>query len=170
MLVRDVMVTALKTARIGDTLQTVARLMRDHDVGAILVVDGEQRPAGLLTDRDIVIRCVAEGIAPAQGRAEDFLQGPLITVEADSPLEHASRLMAQHQIRRLPVTRDGRVVGMISLGDLAQREPEKHTVAATLQEVSTAPSRPSGTREQARTTTRQKSGKSPDPGGKMQKG
>ena len=158
MLVRDVMTTALKTARVGDTVQTAARLMRDHDVGAVLVIDHAGQPVGLLTDRDIVVRCVAEGMAPEARRVEDLLRGQLITVEADSPLEYASRLMAQHRVRRLPVTRDGRVIGMLSLGDLAQREPEKQTVAATLQEVSTSPTRTSKSREQARTAARRKPG------------
>ena len=150
MLVRDVMTTALKTARVGDTVQTAARLMRDHDVGAVLVIDHAGRPVGLLTDRDIVVRSVAAGLEPEVRRVEELLRGQLITVEADSPLEYASRLMAQHRVRRLPVTRDGRIIGMLSLGDLAQREPEKQTVAATLQEVSTSPPRTSNLHEQAR--------------------
>lgn len=158
MLVRDVMNTALKTVRANDSVLTATRLMRDHDVGAVLVLDAGGQPSGLLTDRDIVVRCVAAGLAPDRLRVEELLRGQLITVEADSPLEYASRLMAQHRVRRLPVTREGRIVGMLSLGDLAQREPEKQTVAATLQEVSASPRRASKPREQARTAAQRKSG------------
>jgi CBS domain-containing protein len=159
MLVRDVMSTALSAARVDDTVQTAARLMRDHDVGAVLVADAGGRPIGLLTDRDIVVRCVAEGMNPASCRVEELLRGHLITVEADSPLEYASRLMARHRVRRLPVTRDGRIIGMISLGDLAVREPEKQTVAATLEQVSASPRRTSKSREQAGIAAQRKAGK-----------
>lgn len=156
MLVRDVMKTALKTARVGDTIQAAARIMRDHDVGAVLVIDPEQHPVGLLTDRDIVVRCVAKGFSPSESRVEEFLRGPLITIEADSPLEYASRQMAHHRVRRLPVTWEGRVVGMLSLGDLARKEPEKQTVAATLQEVSAAPAQAPKLRKQAAAAPRRK--------------
>ena len=101
------------------TLKEVATLMLEQDIGAVLVMDGD-RPSGIITDRDIVIRAVAYG--HDYGTAvTDYTTGSVFTMEADTDVQQAAREMADRQLRRLPVTEGGRVVGMVSLGDLAVR-------------------------------------------------
>jgi CBS domain-containing protein len=136
MLVRDIMNATPVTAGAQDSVLAVARRMRAGNIGAIPIVDDQQRPIGLLTDRDIVLRCVAENRVPERCRVGDILSGQVIAVDADRTLEYASRLMAEHQVRRLPVVERGRLIGMISLGDIAVRHPEKPAVAEVIEGVS----------------------------------
>jgi CBS domain-containing protein len=101
-----------------------ARLMRDHGIGDVIVVDGE-RAEGIVTDRDIVIRAVAEGTAPGEVRMQDVLSGELAAVTPDDPVERAIALMREKAIRRVPVVESGRPVGVVSIGDLAvQRDAD----------------------------------------------
>ncbi|MHB8735649.1 MAG: CBS domain-containing protein [Terriglobales bacterium] len=141
MLVRDVMSRRLHTARPAESVLQAARRMRAADVGALAIVDAAGRLLGVLTDRDVVLRCVAAGRAAAGCRIGTILSGDLVTIEADAPLENAARLMAEHKVRRLPVLHCGRLVGMISLGDIAVVEPQKRQVGETLEEVSAVPLR-----------------------------
>ncbi len=101
------------------TLKEVATLMLEQDIGAVLVMEGEQ-PRGIITDRDIVIRAVAYGHDYGTP-VTDYTTGDVFTMEADTSVEDAAREMAQRQLRRLPVTEHGRIVGIVSLGDLAVR-------------------------------------------------
>ena len=136
MLVRDVMSRRLHTARPTESVLQASRRMRAADVGALAIVDTAGLLLGVLTDRDVVLRCVAAGRAPAGCRISAILGDRLVTIEADAPLENAARLMAEHKVRRLPVLQRGRLVGMISLGDIAVVEPQKRRVGETLEEVS----------------------------------
>ncbi len=124
MKVRDIMTTGVKTATPDTNLEEIAVMMKNEDVGSIPVVDGEDL-VGIVTDRDIVVRCVADGNDPAKTDAEEIVSQDLETVEPDDDIEDASRLMSDRQIRRLPVVEDGRLVGMISLGDIAVKEDER---------------------------------------------
>lgn len=134
MKIRDVMVSDIETAEPDDTLDEVAIMMRDQDTGAIPVVeDGEL--IGIVTDRDIVLRCVAEGKDPTETAADEVITGDLHIIEPDADLEDARKLMAKHQIRRLPVVENGQLVGMVSLGDLAVKADEDK-VADTLEDIS----------------------------------
>jgi CBS domain-containing protein len=102
------------------TLVEVARLMRDNGVGSVLVTDGGQL-RGIVTDRDIVVRAVAEGLDP-QGETVDtvFSGQELVTVTSDTPMDDAVERMRRNAVRRLPVVDDsGRAVGIVSIGDLA---------------------------------------------------
>ena len=101
------------------TLQEVATLMLEQDIGAVLVMNGD-RPAGIITDRDIVIRAVAYGHGSGTA-VTDYTTGDVFTMDAETSVEDAAQEMARQQLRRLPVTEGGRVVGMVSLGDLAVR-------------------------------------------------
>lgn len=135
MKIRDIMTSDVETAEPDDTLDELAIMMREQDVGAIPVVeDGEL--IGIVTDRDIVLRCVAEGKDPADIAADEIISGDLQTIEPDADLEQARRIMAQHQIRRLPVVDNGMLVGMISLGDLAVKTDRSEEVADTLEDIS----------------------------------
>jgi CBS domain-containing protein len=100
------------------TLVEAARLMRDADIGDVIVAD-QDRPRGLVTDRDIVVRGIAERHSPGQTTVADICTRDLVTVGPDDRVEQAARLMRQTAVRRLPVVQDGRLVGVISLGDLA---------------------------------------------------
>lgn len=116
---REIMTPNPVTVDPQATLKEVATLMLEQDIGAVLVMDGD-RPSGIITDRDIVIRAVAYG--HDYGTAvTDYTTGSVFTMEANTDVQEAAREMADRQLRRLPVTDGGKVVGMVSLGDLAVR-------------------------------------------------
>ena len=121
--VRDVMTPGPIGVDYHQSVGEAARAMRDWGVGALLVVSNESL-YGLVTDRDLVVRAVAE----ARGADEPvgpLSSGNLIGVDADADVHEAMRLMRQHAVRRLPVLEDGQVAGIVSLGDLAmQDEPD----------------------------------------------
>ena len=101
-------------------LDLVAKLMREHDCGEIPVIDPAEQPIGVVTDRDIVCRVVAEGKNPMAYPAGICMSQPVATVSMDAPLGDVVAMMEQHQVRRIPVVDDrGRCVGMISQADVA---------------------------------------------------
>lgn len=104
----------------SDSAEEAARLMQQHDVGSIPVVSGGQLK-GILTDRDIVLRCIAEGRDPKSVKAADVMSSELTVVTPQQTLQDAASIMATEQIRRLPVVQDGHLEGMISLADIARR-------------------------------------------------
>ena len=105
------------------TLIDAAMQMREYDIGDVLITD-QGRICGVLTDRDIVVRALAEGRDPASTTAGQIATGNIFTVGPDEDINHAIELMREHAVRRLPVCQDGRPVGIISIGDLAlQRDP-----------------------------------------------
>ena len=106
------------------TVEQAAQCMRDEDVGDVLVhEDGEL--CGIVTDRDLVVRCVAEQDDPSVTTIGDLCSAELITVEVDASVEEAVLLMTRHSVRRVPVLEAGVVLGIVSLGDLAiARDPE----------------------------------------------
>lgn len=127
MKVRDIMTSEeLATATLDTTLQEIASMMKTENVGAIPILDEEDNLAGIITDRDIVVRAIAEGQDPASCTAEEILSEELHTIEPDAGLEEAADLMARHKIRRLPVVEESMIIGMISLGDISVKaEDEK---------------------------------------------
>jgi CBS domain-containing protein len=136
MKVSEVMTTEVETVQLDSTLEEVASIMKVEDVGAVPVVDEDDDLVGIITDRDIVVRCVADGKDPAETNVEDILSHELETIEPDVDIEEAARLMADKQIRRLPVCEDGELVGMLSIGDLAVKTPRIDASAAALREIS----------------------------------
>ncbi|MFE1028964.1 CBS domain-containing protein [Streptomyces sp. NPDC058818] len=122
--VRDIMTGDPVTVEPQTSVTAVARIMRDQDLGAVLVTDGDEL-RGLVTDRDLVVRCVAEGGDPEQTTVAGACSDDVVTVRSDDELNHAVELMREHAVRRVPVVDDGRPVGIVSLGDLAmERDPE----------------------------------------------
>ena len=122
--VRDIMTGHPVTVEPQTSVTAVARIMRDQDLGAVLVTDGDEL-RGLVTDRDLVVRSVAEGGDPEQTTVAGACSDDLVTVRSDDELNHAVELMREHAVRRVPVVDDGRPVGIVSLGDLAmERDPE----------------------------------------------
>ncbi len=116
--VREVMTHDLRTVGPDTTLAEAAREMRDGDVGPVLILDGDS-PFGILTDRDIVVRAIAEGGAADTTKVRDVATRGVIGVDADQKVDAAAELMRGHDIRRLLVTEGGRPVGIVSIGDLA---------------------------------------------------
>lgn len=116
---RDIMTRDLTTAKPGSTVQDVARLMAEEDIGNVLIMEGGEL-RGIVTDRDIVVRCLAAG-KDASCRVEEIATADVFTMSGDADVHEAGREMAERQLRRLPVTEGGEVVGIVSLGDLAVR-------------------------------------------------
>ncbi len=116
--INEVMTHDPRSVPADATLTDVARQMRDADVGAI-VVEREGAIAGIVTDRDIVVRAIADGRDPASTQVGDVDSGSVVSVSPDQSLEDARRLMREHDVRRIVVEQGGRAVGIHSLGDLA---------------------------------------------------
>ncbi|GAB2600233.1 hypoxic response protein Hrp1 [Streptomyces capparidis] len=108
----------------GETLARAAQLMRELDVGALPICDADGRMTGIVTDRDIVVHCVAVGREPAQVQCRDLAHGTPVWIDADADISEVLHTMERHQIRRLPVVENKRLVGMISESDLARNLPE----------------------------------------------
>jgi len=115
---RDVMSTGAECISAHETLDRAAQLMRDHEVGALPVCGPDERVTGIITDRDIVVKCIAAGHDPAKTTAGELATG-LVWVSPDASVEETLSRMEEHQIKRLPVMDGGRLVGMISEADLA---------------------------------------------------
>jgi CBS domain-containing protein len=122
---RDIMTGGTECVGENDTLVDAARKMRDLDVGALPICGQDNRLKGMLTDRDIVVRCLAEGGDPTSTRAGEFAQGKPVTVGADDPVEEILRTMSQYKVRRLPVIDGHDLVGMVSQADVARHLPEE---------------------------------------------
>lgn len=115
--VRDIMTPAPVGVYYSQTIGETARVMRDSQVGAVLVVN-DGALAGLVTDRDLVIRGLADGMGPGEP-VGPLCSGDLIGVTADADLAQAAQLMRENAVRRLPVINEGQVVGIVSMGDIA---------------------------------------------------
>jgi CBS domain-containing protein len=126
--VRDIMTGSPTAVNPDLDIVTVARAMRDEDIGAVLVADSD-RLRGLITDRDLVVRGLAQGGDPRQAKAGDICSEVTVTVGPDDSLERAVELMRERAVRRLPVVENGRPVGIVSLGDLAMEEDERSALA-----------------------------------------
>jgi CBS domain-containing protein len=121
---RDIMTGGVECIGENETLADAARKMRDLDVGSLPICGEDNRLKGMLTDRDIVVRCLAEGGDPGSTRAGDLAQGEPVTVGADDPVEEILRTMTQYKVRRLPVIDGHDLVGIVSQGDVAKNLPE----------------------------------------------
>ncbi|MEE1788413.1 CBS domain-containing protein [Streptomyces sp. SP17BM10] len=122
---REIMHTGAQCIGEHQTLAEAAKMMRDKNVGALPICGDDQKLKGIITDRDIVVRCLAEGKDPATMTAMD-LAGHLHCVRADDDMDTVLRKMEQHQIRRIPVIDGERLVGMISEADLAMGRRDGH--------------------------------------------
>jgi CBS domain-containing protein len=139
--VRDVMTARPRCASPDTPLSQVAELMATEDVGAIPILEGDQL-AGMVTDRDIVVRAVAKGKDPQGMPAREIWSREVVTVEPDNDLSYVLQLMAEHQVRRLPVVdEEKRLVGVVSQADVALEAREK-AVGEVVQEISKPPEGP----------------------------
>ncbi|HWO79943.1 CBS domain-containing protein [Gaiella sp.] len=132
--VADVMTPGVETTTSSEALRDAARTMRKGDFGAMPVVD-DGRLVGMLTDRDIVVRAVAEGLDPMSARVGDVASPSPVAVAPDQDLDEAMELMAEYRVRRLPVVDGERLVGVVSQADVALEANEKKT-GSVVQEIS----------------------------------
>src|SRR6185503_20458989 len=118
--VREIMTGSVECARTTDTLVDVARKMRDLDVGALPICGDDDRLKGMITDRDIVVKAVADGKDPSSVKAEAFAEGKPVTVGADDSVEESLRTMSEYGVRRLPLIDGHELAGMVSQADVAK--------------------------------------------------
>jgi CBS domain-containing protein len=121
---REIMTPGTECVGENQTLEEAARRMKDLDVGALPICGEDNRLKGMVTDRDIVIKCLAIGTDPRQVKAGQLAQGKPVTIGADDSVEEAIQTMTDHQVRRLPVIDGHDLVGMISQADIARSMPE----------------------------------------------
>ncbi|MBA2379489.1 MAG: CBS domain-containing protein [Blastocatellia bacterium] len=132
---RDIMTTTVKTASASTTLQEVAEIMRDGDVGSVPVLT-RGKLVGIITDRDIVVRATALGKDPSTP-VEEAMTGEIYSVAPDDYLFEAVRLMGDKQVRRVPVvTVEGELAGIIAMADIALEMEDERKIAETLEEIS----------------------------------
>ena len=132
---REIMTSHAECVGENETLADAARKMRDLDVGSLPVCGKDNRLKGMLTDRDIVVKCIAAGGDPASTTAGSLCEGQIVTIGADDPVEEVLRTMKQHKIRRLPVIDGHDLVGMVSQADVAKNVP-KEKVGELLEKIS----------------------------------
>lgn len=132
--ISEVMTTAPVTVDASTPIRQVAEEMRDRDIGDVLVTD-ENGLCGMVTDRDIVIRALPSDSDPSSMRIGDICSRDLVSIDANDDVDHAVQLMRDRALRRLPVTRNGDLVGVVSIGDLARSEDQRSALA----DISAAP-------------------------------
>jgi CBS domain-containing protein len=148
-LVKHAMTESPQTARPDMSAEDAAGLMKQLDVGVIPVAEADEF-IGLVTDRDLVTRVLAERKDPAQVRLADIATRSPVTVSPGTRISEARDLMAQHKVRRLPVVKGDRLVGILSLGDVALADASDRALGQTLEEISESPA----TSHQSDTPTR----------------
>ena len=124
---REIMTPDVAYLKEDDSAVRAAERMAELDVGSLPVCNSEDRLVGMVTDRDIVVDVLARGQDPSSVRVGDMAQGEVVTIGADDSLEEVRRVMADHQVRRLPVIDGHRLVGIISQGDVSQDSPDAGT-------------------------------------------
>ena len=133
MIIRDVMTPNPRCVTPQESIQQAARIMRDEDTGVVPVVENG-RPVGLVTDRDIVVRAVADGELNRSVR--EIVTANVVVARPEMSTAEAAELMGQHQIRRLPVVENDCLIGIVSIGDLAVKEGKDRRVGDALQQIS----------------------------------
>ena len=125
MKVRDAMAKTVSSARKSDKVVDVAQKMKQEDAGFIPVVENGGTLIGVITDRDIVVRCIAEGHDPRSETAEHLMSRQVTIIAPDDDIEQAAKAMEREAIRRLPVAENGRLIGVLSHGNLVQATKNK---------------------------------------------
>ena len=136
MQVREIMNPNVVSIHPTESAALAARLLARHNIGAIPVCSSAGQLHGLITDRDIILRCVAAEEDPAALSAGDIMTRRCVTVSPSDDVRQAASLMSSQQIRRLPVVEDGRVVGLLSLGDLARCGKYEMEISKALTDIS----------------------------------
>ena len=118
-----------------ETVEVAARTLQRYNVGALPVCTSNGKLCGVVTDRDLVIRCLAAGMEPSSTQVRQVMTGQVTSVDGDMEVSVAAHLMGRQQIRRLPVTENGRICGMVTLGDMAVREDTAMDAADALGDI-----------------------------------
>lgn len=126
---QDIMTTQVLSVRTDATLVEVAKLMRDHDVGDVLVCNLDGSLHGIVTDRDVVVRAVALDRRPHETHAGDVCSTNPLRLAPTASIDEAVKVMRKHAVRRVPVVRDGKPVGIVSIGDLAREQDPRSALA-----------------------------------------
>jgi CBS domain-containing protein len=132
--IREIMTTGPVTCPSSTTVSEAAEFLRDRDIGDVLV-ERDGKLCGVVTDRDMVVRGIAEGIDPAKATLGDFVTGDVVTLSPDDSVADAISLMRGRALRRLPVVEGGKAVGIVTIGDLAIERDEDSALA----DISSAP-------------------------------
>jgi CBS domain-containing protein len=135
---RDIMTGSAECVSTTETLVDAARKMRDLDVGALPICGESNRLEGMLTDRDIVVRCIADGGDPSSVKVSELAEGKPVTIGADDSVEETLRTMKDHGVRRLPVIDGHDLVGIVSQADVAKNLPDDK-IGDLVEAISSAP-------------------------------
>jgi CBS domain-containing protein len=130
-LVRDVMSKDARVVRLDTSVQEVVATMNKFDIGSIIVVQGD-RPVGIITERDIMRRLVEQCLAPETLTAQQIMTSPLVTISETASIEEAAKIMSRKRMKRLPVMKDGKLVGIITYTDIVAKVP---TMLSLLEEL-----------------------------------
>lgn len=136
MQLRDLMSKNVIRIDPAESVAVAARTLARHNIGALPVCGGDGRLCGVVTDRDLVTRCLASGRNPTSTPVRDVMTGSVISARPDMDAGLAAQLMGRQQIRRLPVVENGRLCGMVSLGDLANSDENAYDAGDALAEIS----------------------------------
>ncbi|MBQ4600520.1 MAG: CBS domain-containing protein [Oscillospiraceae bacterium] len=135
MKVQDIMTRSVIKIRPEESVAVAARTLTHYNIGALPVCEGEDKLCGLVTDRDIVTRCLAAGRAPEATTVREVMTGGVLSAKPDMDVGAAAHLMGRRQIRRLPVVEAGKLCGMVSLGDIANQEDSSMDAADALSRI-----------------------------------
>ena len=132
MKLKDIMSQSIVKIHPGESVAVAARLLANHNIGVLPVCEGNQL-CGVVTDRDLVTRCIASNRSPENTAVRDVMTGRLVTATPNMDVSVAAYLMGREQVRRLPVIENGELCGMVSIGDLAGREESSYEAAEALE-------------------------------------
>ena len=136
MKLREIMSAPVVRIHPKENVAVASRMLEHYNIGAMPVCGSDGRLLGMITDRDIVTRCLASGRSPSATRVEEVMTAGIVAVRPDMEVSTAAALMGSRQVRRLPVMENGRLCGMVSLGDLSQKEESSMEAADALTEIS----------------------------------
>lgn len=135
MKIRDIMTNNVIGIAPEESVEVAARQLAHYNIGALPVCSADGKLCGMVTDRDLVTRCLAANRSPAKTKVREVMTSQVVSVKPDMDVGVAAHLMGRQQIRRLPVTENGRVCGMVSLGDMACREESVMDAADALTDI-----------------------------------
>ncbi len=135
MKISEIMTKSVISLSVDDTLQHAAQLMREHNIGSI-PVNSKDKVVGIVTDRDIILRCVAEGKDLKMQKVRDIMTSNPVVANENINVDDAARIMSERQIRRLPIVGNSGLVGMVSLGDFAVEANLREEASEALSEIS----------------------------------
>ena len=133
MKLKDIMSRNVIKIHPRESVDVAARLLAHHNIGVLPVCGNDGEVCGVVTDRDLVTRCIAANKSPAETMVQDIMTGRVVCASSNMDVAVAAYLMGREQVRRLPIIDDGRLCGMVSVGDLAGREESSYDAAEALE-------------------------------------